>query len=510
MSRFRKTAALLACAVIASTVTGCSDTTYSIKFDGEEVKAGVYIGYLQNELTNQLYMLSNTGDTDDVFSNQVDGKSLSDYVKDNSLKDIKEYAGIKKQFAAEGLTLSDDELKEMNTGVKNSWDSMGELYEYDGVSKESLKEIYRESLMRSKLFDHYYGTEGKEAPSAEDIQKYVNENYVRYKIISIYKSTETDETKKKEENDAKLKERDDLYEKGKDYSYEDFDKLIDEYNESQKVPEDDSSTPDESTPDESTADESKTDASAADESTSDSSTADENTADASSADETSSLTETDTSVNAAAPDEGLVTTGPDDSDKEIAAGEVSGDSSVNADSSSEAAEDTSSANSDDAASDTEAGPAEDTVLSAADPSSKEDIGDGSIEVEDVSGTEEADPFKNDVMINLASYTDKDFETESGKLYKFIKGADKGKVLTFENENAYYIVIKEDPAGYTGYAEENRDTIVQTMKKDDFQSKIDSWVEAANISVNDKAIKRYTPEVIYDRMNEYYEEQSKKK
>ena len=34
--------------------------------------------------------------------------------------------------------------------------------------------------------------------------------------------------------------------------------------------------------------------------------------------------------------------------------------------------------------------------------------------------------------------------------------------------------------------------------------LDGWVSSANITINDKAIKRYTPEVIYDRMNEYYD------
>ena len=61
MARFRKAAALVACAVMASTVTGCADTTYSAKCGDETVKAGVYIAYLQNELSNQLYALSNKG-----------------------------------------------------------------------------------------------------------------------------------------------------------------------------------------------------------------------------------------------------------------------------------------------------------------------------------------------------------------------------------------------------------------------------------------------------------------
>lgn len=42
-----------------------------------------------------------------------------------------------------------------------------------------------------------------------------------------------------------------------------------------------------------------------------------------------------------------------------------------------------------------------------------------------------------------------------------------------------------------------------MKSDDFQSKITSWVDELNITVNNKAIKRYTPKVVYDKQTEYY-------
>ena len=230
MARFRKAAALIACAVMASTVTGCADTSYSVKYGDETVKAGVYIGYLQTELNNQLYTFSYQGiESKDYFSQQVDGVDLSEYVKNNSIKDVKEYVAIKKQFEAEGLSFTDDELKQISSNVNTSWDSMGGMYENNGVSKESLKEIYREALMRSKLFNLYYGEGGKEAPTDEELQKYVNDNYIRYKMIAIYKSSETDESKAAAENEEHLKKRDEYFEKGKDLTFDNFDPLIDEY-----------------------------------------------------------------------------------------------------------------------------------------------------------------------------------------------------------------------------------------------------------------------------------------
>ena len=461
MARFRKAAALIACAVMASTVSGCADTSYSVKYGDETVKAGVYIGYLQTELNNQLYILSYKGiDSKDYFSQQVEGVDLAEYVKNNALKDTKEYVAITKQFAAEGLTLTDDELKAISSNVKSSWDNMGGMYENNGVSKESLKEIYREQLMRTKLFDHYYGEGGSEAPTDEELQKYVNDNFIRYKMIALYKSSDSDESTANAENEEKLKKRDEYFEKGKDMNFDNFDELIAEYKaESESAADTDSS-----------ADETDTSSEAGDDtsSTADTSSESESTADESSEAESVSTPEGPNTEDEAAEE-------PESKADEASSSEAESDSSSDADSSS-AAETDSSSETDSAA-------------------------EGEEE-------EEPDPYANEAMIDLAKYTDEDYDTASGKLFKAVKEAEVGKVFTFENDNAYYIVVKGDVTQRTDYISENRSTLVQSLMNDAFQSKLDSWVEAANITVNDKAIKRYTPQVIYDRMTEYSEKNSK--
>ena len=461
MARFRKAAALIACAVMASTVSGCADTSYSVKYGDDTVKAGVYIGYLQTELNNQLYILSYKGiDSKDYFSQQVEGVDLAEYVKNNALKDTKEYVAITKQFAAEGLTLTDDELKAISSNVKSSWDNMGGMYENNGVSKESLKEIYREQLMRTKLFDHYYGEGGSEAPTDEELQKYVNDNFIRYKMIALYKSSDSDESTANAENEEKLKKRDEYFEKGKDMNFDNFDELIAEYKaESESAADTDSSAAETDTSSEAGDDTS---------STADTSSESESTADESSEAESVSTPEGPNTEDEAAEE-------PESKADEASSSEAESDSSSDADSSS-AAETDSSSETDSAA-------------------------EGEEE-------EEPDPYANEAMIDLAKYTDEDYDTASGKLFKAVKEAEVGKVFTFENDNAYYIVVKGDVTQRTDYVSENRSTLVQSLKNDAFQSKLDSWVEAANITVNDKAIKRYTPQVIYDRMTEYSEKNSK--
>lgn len=450
MAKFRKLAALLACAIMASSVTGCTDTKYSAKIGDDEVKAGVYIAYLSNIMSNEITTLYYQGITEKPFDQQIDGVPLSQYVKDNSLKSLKEYCAITKQFEAEGLTITDDEMKTINTNLRTSWDSMGKLYEYEGVSKESLKELYIVSLKKEKLFDHYYDKGGKEEVTDDELQKYINENYLRYKIITFYTS-ETDEAKLAEEKETKQKQRDEFFDKGSNLSFADFDQLIKEYQEMNKTTTDDSTAQDDSSSNGNS--ESSSDGSSESSSGSSSESKDDTSSDASSADDSSNSDDSQASVDSS----------NDDSSKD--------ESSV-PDGSSE-------------------------------DSSSQQQNDSSSEPDSSEPEKEKDPYENEVVMNFATYKD-DTESPSGKLYQFIKDLEVGKVAKFENDYGYYIVIKGDITERTDYLEKNRDNVLHAAKDEAFQTMLDGWVGSANITINDKAIKRYTPEVIYDRMNEYYE------
>lgn len=109
------------------------------------------------------------------------------------------------------------------------------------------------------------------------------------------------------------------------------------------------------------------------------------------------------------------------------------------------------------------------------------------------------------MVNYGSYEDEDLESNYGKLLTEVNGLEVGKAAAYENDSAYYIIIKGDVSERTDYTEEKKDTILQEMKGDEFQTKLDDWVEAISFTKNEKAIKRYTPETVYEKQNEYYKE-----
>lgn len=432
MAKAKKiTAALTAALLCTASLTSCSDTSYVMTVGDSKINAGIYI---YNELTEMSYQMTmmyyQKGIKKDYFDQKVDGKAFDEYLSDYALTATKEYAAVVDKFNELGLTLSDEDIKSINDSISSTWDSQGEFYESEGISKESVKLALKGSKMREELFDHYYAEGGEEAVSDDEMVKYLDDNYLRYKSISFAKtkastdssSSATDSSTDSADaaNEEAKAKRDEFLEKAQGVSFDDFDSIIDEYNDyvASKKASDSSSAAD------------------SDSSASDSSTA---------SDDTSSVAESDTSS--------------------IASDDTSSVSDSTADSS--------------------------TVASDTDSSTD-------------SSSSAPDPYANEKMMNYGTMDDSQKDTTNGKILKEVSGMSTDVATAYEDDNAYYILIKGDVKGRdTEYAKDNHEDLLKEMKSDEFQKKLTSWVEKLDIKVNNKAIKRYTPKVVYDKQTEYY-------
>lgn len=429
MAKAKKiTAALTAALLCTASLTACSDTSYVMTAGDSKINAGIYI---YNELTEMSYQMTmmyyQKGIKKDYFDQKVDGKAFDEYLSDYALTATKEYAAVVDKFNELGLTLSDEDIKSINDSISSTWDSQGEFYESEGISKESVKLALKGSKMREELFDYYYAEGGEEAVSDDEMVKYLDDNYLRYKSISFAKTTaSTDSSSSATDSstdsadaaneEAKAK-RDEFLEKAQGVSFDDFDSIIDEYNDYVA---------------------SKKSSSAADSDSS--SAADSSTA----SDDTSSVSDIDTSSTA------------------------SDDTSSVSDSTAESS-------------------------STVDSNSSTD-----------SSSSEPDPYANEKMMNYGTMDDSQKDTTNGKILKEVSGMSTDVATAYEDDNAYYILIKGDIKDRdTEYAKDNHEDLLKEMKSDEFQEKLTSWVEKLDIKVNNKAIKRYTPKVVYDKQTEYY-------
>lgn len=429
MAKAKKiTAALTAALLCTASLTACSDTSYVMTVGDSKINAGIYI---YNELTEMSYQMTmmyyQNGIKKDYFDQKVDGKAFDEYLSDYALTATKEYAAVVDKFNELGLTLSDEDIKSINDSISSTWDSQGEFYESEGISKESVKLALKGSKMREELFDHYYAEGGEEAVSDDEMVKYLDDNYLRYKSISFAKTTaSTDSSSSATDSstdsadaaneEAKAK-RDEFLEKAQGVSFDDFDSIIDEYNDYVA---------------------SKKSSSAADSDSS--SAADSSTA----SDDTSSVSDIDTSSTAS------------DDTSSVSDSTAESSSTVDSDSSTD------------------------------------------------SSSSEPDPYANEKMMNYGAMDDSQKDTTNGKILKEVSGMSTDVATAYEDDKAYYILIKGDIKDRdTEYAKDNHEDLLKEMKSDEFQEKLTSWVEKLDIKVNNKAIKRYTPKVVYDKQTKYY-------
>ena len=434
MAKAKKiTAALTAALLCTASLTACSDTSYVMTAGDSKINAGIYI---YNELTEMSYQMTmmyyQNGIKKDYFDQKVDGKAFDEYLSDYALTATKEYAAVVDKFNELGLTLSDEDIKSINDSISSTWDSQGEFYESEGISKESVKLALKGSKMREELFDYYYAEGGEEAVSDDEMVKYLDDNYLRYKSISFAKTkastdssssaTDSSTDSAAAANEEAKAKRDEFLEKAQGVSFDDFDSIIDEYNDYVA---------------------SKKSSSAADSDSS--SAADSSTA----SDDTSSVSDIDTSSTA------------------------SDDTSSVSDSTAESS-------------------------STVDSNSSTD-----------SSSSEPDPYANEKMMNYGAMDDSQKDTTNGKILKEVSGMSTDVATAYEDDNAYYILIKGDIKDRdTEYAKDNHEDLLKEMKSDEFQKKLTSWVEKLDIKVNNKAIKRYTPKVVYDKQTEYYSKNNK--
>lgn len=226
MKKFGKiTAGILAAAAVL-TMSGCADNGYIMTVEGVKIRNGVYLSFQQDSFSEASNRISESAETDEdnsenstvstddstvstenstetaeeekYYNKIIDGQPWEDWVKDYTMKAIRRFVGIQKQCEEFGIELSSEELSDLNKSVENTWNSadiymqyiygitaMSQYYENVGIGLDSLKEIAKVNALNEKLFYHYYGEGGELAPSQEDYDKFVSDNYAAYRLLTL-------------------------------------------------------------------------------------------------------------------------------------------------------------------------------------------------------------------------------------------------------------------------------------------------------------------------------------
>lgn len=229
--------------VMGGTIWGVSSTTIHYQplnsgapvvmtVNGDEVCADEYAGYMLYNMAYYANMYAQFGMADvwnDEYAAATLGSSMPQAAKDQSV-----YARVVLQkFNELGLKLTYDQEKQMTQLRQDTIDSMG----YDafakqianfGFSDQSYNNFMYISQCYNALNEYYYGENGANVPSDEDLRQYFADNYIAAKhiLISTVDSTTGETVRTDEEAKAEAQKILDRINAGEDY-----DALMNEYSE---------------------------------------------------------------------------------------------------------------------------------------------------------------------------------------------------------------------------------------------------------------------------------------
>ena len=200
--------------------------------NGDAVTADEYSGYMLYNMQYYASMYAQMGLTD-LWSNEDMAKSLGASMPEAAVQQAIYARVVMQKFNELGLKLSYNEQKEMASVRRNSIANttkdayLNQIAQF-GFSDQTYQNFMYISQCYQALNDYYFGENGVNTPSDEDIQKYYEDNYITAKHILITTVDPASGETKRTDEEAK-KEAQSILDRIN--AGEDFDTLMNQYSE---------------------------------------------------------------------------------------------------------------------------------------------------------------------------------------------------------------------------------------------------------------------------------------
>ena len=200
--------------------------------NGDAVAADEYSGYMLYNMQYYASMYAQMGLTD-LWSNKDMAKSRGASMPQAAEQQAIYARVVMQKFNELGLKLSYNEQKEMASVRRNSIANTGkdaylnQIAQF-GFSDQTYQNFMYISQCYQALNDYYFGENGVNTPSDEDIQKYYEDNYITAKHILITTVDPASGETKRTDEEAK-KEAQSILDRIN--AGEDFDTLMNQYSE---------------------------------------------------------------------------------------------------------------------------------------------------------------------------------------------------------------------------------------------------------------------------------------
>ena len=437
---YKKVIAAATALTMVFAAAGCGESTSWIaKYNDQTVNAGVYIYYqtqAMSEATSKLKKINadlDLTDTKLVKTLTLENVDVTTWVNNKAQEQVKLFIAVNQKFDELGFSLTDEEKSEIEQMFEYYWEYSSAEFEKNGIGKDSFRELVELDHKKNKLFEHYYGEGGEKEVSDAEINAFLEGNYSRVKMIKLHltdgKDEDLDDAGKK-----KIKEMAEDYKK-RAIAGENFDDLIDEYNEYREK------LVAEANPSEET--------------------------------ETDETAETTVAENEESTEETTVAEGEENTEETTAAEGEENTEETTAAEDEENTEETTAAEGEENAEETTA--AEDE--------------------ENTEETEEEDPYANENIYKIGSEEDGYYASEKINEAIFSEVVVNGDPYIIEDSDAKYIYViqrldilqRKDM-----YEGDQRINVLWEMFEEDFKTTAIGWLSAESLKLNDGSIKRYDP------------------
>jgi parvulin-like peptidyl-prolyl isomerase len=183
-----------------------SDAPVVMTVNGEEIHADEYASYMMSQIINYQQMYSMYG-----LSEENMASTFGDAAKESAKQQVALIHIVKQKMDELGLSLSYSQKKNIVTANKQNAEQLGGEDAYlqrlasIGFDMDNYNNYQYVSACAQALKDYYFGENGVNVPSDDELQKYFDDNYITAKHILILttnpstgETTRTDEEAKKE------------------------------------------------------------------------------------------------------------------------------------------------------------------------------------------------------------------------------------------------------------------------------------------------------------------------
>ena len=194
MKKVKKIITAVLSVTLAATMVGCTPTigagtSTAMTIDKYDVPAGLFIYYTMQGYSEASGILEDqrgsAPELKDVKNATIDSVDSTDWIQNKATDYCLDYVTIIKEFDDMGGELSQEDIDSAESMASYYYAQDKSRLDDNGVSLDTMEKMAQMTYKERAVFKHYYGYDGSEGCTEEELKDYFDDNFARIKYVSI-------------------------------------------------------------------------------------------------------------------------------------------------------------------------------------------------------------------------------------------------------------------------------------------------------------------------------------